>query len=40
MPAIKSKQDDRQIFPETQDTQEAEVETQDTQEERDTKHEN
>jgi large subunit ribosomal protein L3 len=32
MPAIKSKQDDRRIFPETQDTQEAEVETQDTQE--------
>jgi len=39
MPAIKSKQDDRKIFQdtqeaevETQDTQEAEVETQDTQE--------
>ena len=47
MPAIKSKQDDRKIFQdtqeaevETQDTQEAEVETQDTQEEKDTKHEN
>ena len=50
MPAIKSKQDDRQIFPETQDIQETKEAAQDIQEtkeaaqdiqeERDTKHEN